>query len=302
MRIELQPAFVLHTRPYRDTSLLVDFFTPNYGRITAVARGVRKPKARTRALLNPFNRLLISLQGKSDLKLLTAVEADNCCFNLRAEHLYSGFYINELLMRILRETEAQQALFDIYQINLKHLQDHSAIEPILRNFELDLLGELGYGIDFQHDALTGDLISAAKNYHFIAQQGFNQAAQNQTLQSQTLPNQISLQPVISQQGRSELVISQPKEAELIPVVTSMTAPTVTSATSIAAPITTFPSYDAGTKLIIPGLAILAIAERNFSAPETKQYAKYLSRLMLKPLLGNRPLNSRNLFLQPRPKG
>ena len=96
MRVDLQPAYILHSRPYRDTSLLIDFLTPDFGRVTAVARGVRKTKTPKRQLLNPFNRLLICWQGKSDMKLLTSFESDNHFLTLIANHLYSGFYLNEL--------------------------------------------------------------------------------------------------------------------------------------------------------------------------------------------------------------
>lgn len=172
MRIELQPAYVLHSRPYRDTSLLIDFFTPAYGRIAAVARGVRQRKTRTRSLLNPFTRLLISLQGKTDLKLLTAVESDNHFVSLQGEQLYSGFYLNELLIRLLPEMDAHDILFDHYQMSLYSLQEAGALEPVLRNFELAVLEELGYGIDFERDAETGDAIAPQVNYQFEMHKGF----------------------------------------------------------------------------------------------------------------------------------
>lgn len=238
MRIELQPAYVLHTRPYRDTSLLVDFFTPSYGRVAAVARGVRKHKSRSRSLLNPFTRLLISLQGKADLKLLTAVEADHCTFHLQAERLYSGFYVNELLMRLLPEVDAQESLFDTYQASLGVLQNAEAIEPVLRDFELKLLTQLGYGLDFERDANTGEKIIVTENYRFDVHQGF-------------IRSDVQIASVIK---------------EVVPVVVS-------------------------------GVVIAAIAARDFSLIETRQVAKQLCRRMLAPLLGNKPLNSRNLFVQ-----
>jgi DNA repair protein RecO (recombination protein O) len=77
MRVDLQPAYVLHARPYRDTSLIVDLLSPDYGRITAVARGVRQAKGHKRQLLNPFHRLLVNWQGKSELKLITSFEPDH---------------------------------------------------------------------------------------------------------------------------------------------------------------------------------------------------------------------------------
>lgn len=235
MRIELQPAYVLHSRPYRDTSLLIDFFTPEYGRIAAVARGVRQRKTRTRSLLNPFTRLLISLQGKTELKLLTAVEADNQFFSLRGEQLYSAFYVNELLMRLLPEMDAHTSLFQTYQRSLQALQDAQGSEPVLRLFELELLTDLGYGVDFEHDSESGTNIQPQRNYVFEAHRGFIQI----------------IEPV------------------------------------------------AAGALVFPGTEILAMAQRDFSESRTRLLAKQLCRQMLKPLLGNKPLNSRNFFLTTR---
>lgn len=234
MRIELQPAYVLHSRPYRDTSLLIDFFTPTLGRISAVARGVRQRKTRTRSLLNPFTRLLISLQGKSDLKLLTAVEADSLFFNLQGEQLYAGFYLNELLVRLLPDMDAHEEVFDAYQASLSVLQENASLEPVLRCFELDLLAQLGYGIDFGSDAETGESIDGSENYRFDAQKGFVRIPANTSLSER--------------------------------------------------------------ELILPGLVLVSIAQRDFTEPATRRCAKLLCRQMLKPLLGSKPLNSRDFFV------
>ena len=121
MLAEHQPAYVLHTRPYRDTSLLVDFFTPEFGRLSAVVRGVRSGKAPKRNLLNPFSRLLISFQGKSNLKLVTGFEAETPNVHLLEKYLYSGFYLNELLVRLLPELDAHADIFLLYQQSLQAL-------------------------------------------------------------------------------------------------------------------------------------------------------------------------------------
>lgn len=236
MRLELQPAFILHTRPYRDTSLLIDFFTPDHGRLSAVARGMRQRKSTTRALLNPFTRLLISLQGKSELKLLTAVEADNQFFSLQGEYLYSGLYLNELLLRSLPLADPHQQLFTHYAQSLQALQAQQILEPILRCFELDLLNELGYGVDFEHDALTGAAIMAECNYVFESEQGF--------IRVEDLNH-------------------------------------------------------VGARLVLAGRTLLDIAQRDFSSVAVHSGSKQLCRQLLKPLLGHRPLRSRELFVQAR---
>lgn len=174
-RQEFLPAYIIHTRPYRDTSVLVDFFTESLGRVTAVARGVRQQKNRTRSLLTPFSRLLITLHGKQDLKLLTAVEADNRFFSLQANYLFSGFYVNELLLRSLPELDQHPELFAVYQTTLQHLHEQQPLEGVLRCFELALLADAGYGLDCENTLDTGDLIHADMPYLFL-QHGFSAAA------------------------------------------------------------------------------------------------------------------------------
>jgi len=228
MYIELQPAYILHTRPYRDTSMLVDFITPEFGRITAVARGVRSRKTPKRNLLNPFTRLLISYQGKSDLKLLTHFEAEGTHFSLVAKHLFSGFYLNELLVRLLPELDAHPHTFSLYEQSLQALTAQRDLEPLLRHFELHLLAELGYGIDFASDSQSGESIAMDLYYCLDTQSGFYLANSESNFQ-------------------------------------------------------------------FSGRHIHAIAQREFSDAEVKHTAKRITRALLKPLLGNKPLTSRELF-------
>src|SRR3989338_10559368 len=114
-RIDLQPAYVLHTQPFQNTSLLVDFFCLDHGRIRAVAKGARRPKSRTRALLQPFQPLLVTLAGRAELKTLTAVEGSVNVFNLQGTRLFSGMYLNELLVRLLLFNEGHPELYQSYQ-------------------------------------------------------------------------------------------------------------------------------------------------------------------------------------------
>ncbi|GGY65055.1 DNA repair protein RecO [Cellvibrio zantedeschiae] len=231
MSVELQPAYILHTRPYRDTSMLVDFFTPAYGRITAVARGVRSRKAPKRNLLNPFTRLLISFQGKTDLKLLTHFEAEGAHFALTAKHLFSGFYLNELLVRLLPELDAHPEIYSLYEQSLQALNAQQELEPILRYFEFQLLNELGYGIHFDADAKTGETISESCHYYLDTTLGFYVAEVDEA----TKPHSFS------------------------------------------------------------GEHLLAIAAQDFSRTDVRHTAKRISRMLLKPLLGTKPLMSRELF-------
>jgi len=107
MTIVLQPAFVLHRRPYRETSFIVELFTPDYGRIAAVARGIRKTRSRTAAWLQPFVPLFVSCYGKGELLTLNQVEANGFLHVLTGKNLRCGFYLNELLMRLLPKHDQQ---------------------------------------------------------------------------------------------------------------------------------------------------------------------------------------------------
>ncbi|MGH1485883.1 MAG: DNA repair protein RecO [Cellvibrionaceae bacterium] len=172
MRVELEPIFVLHTRPYRDTSLLVDIFSQNYGCLTLVAKGARKPKQNQRHLLQPFIPLLASWQGKSQLKTLIAIEAVADRYNLQGKFLYSGMYANELLSYLLTSGDAAPDIFKLYHSLLQYLNEKNELEPGLRRFELLLLSELGYGIDFTSEAINGDSIQASQHYGLIVDRGF----------------------------------------------------------------------------------------------------------------------------------
>lgn len=145
MRIDLQPAYILHTRPYRDTSALIDLLTLDYGLVRAVGRGVRG--GRRRMPLQQHQPLLVSLSGKGELLTLTHAEAAAPGFYLTGDRLFSAMYLNELLSRLLQHQESHPALYRLYQLSLLKLQQTYPLEPLLREFEWFLLQELGYGID-----------------------------------------------------------------------------------------------------------------------------------------------------------
>lgn len=176
MRISLQPAFVLHHRPYRETSLIVDLFTRDYGRIAVVAKGVRTPKSRIRACLQPFNPLLITWQGKSELLSLSGAEGNGVPLRLFGDCLLSAFYINELLVRVLHKYDPHPKLYTIYQetlIELHHFKEGKlGLLRTLRIFEKKLLEELGYGLQLQYDISNGKPLIENQNYFFIPEQGF----------------------------------------------------------------------------------------------------------------------------------
>ncbi len=145
-KILLEPAFVLHSRCYRETSVLLTLFTQHEGRVDLVAKGVRQAKSKTSGLLQPFFPLLISFAGKTELMTLTQVEPHGALSMLQGHHLFAGFYLNELLIYFLQKHDPHPILFKHYQEAIKVLSKHGEIEPILRQFEKNLLAEIGYGI------------------------------------------------------------------------------------------------------------------------------------------------------------
>lgn len=171
-RVNLQPAYILHTRAYRDTSLLVDFFTLDHGLLRAVARGARGPKSAKRALLQPLQPLLISLAGRGELLTLTEAEHAAPAFRLVGERLFSALYMNELLMRLIHPHEPHPLVYRLYQQSMLKLQHENSIEPVLRRFEWQLLDELGYAPDMEHDMVSGHALQPDACYLFNPESGF----------------------------------------------------------------------------------------------------------------------------------
>lgn len=188
-RVDLQPAYVLHARPYRETSMLVDFITPEFGHISTVVKGARSHKTRRQSLLQPFGRLLISWQGKKELKTLLTVEDQYARLMLHGDALFSGMYINELLIHMLKTQDHCELLFDSYESLVQTLATEADIEPPLRCFEMLLLEELGYGIPFPVPAGTGisttcDTENLAVQYYYADDGRFIE------LQGQPQPGQL----------------------------------------------------------------------------------------------------------------
>ncbi len=142
-----QPAFVLHSRPYKESSALVDLFTPQ-GRLRAVMRAAR---GKAGSLIRPFVSLEVELRGKSELKTVARLESAGPAHWLDGQALFSGMYLNELLIRLLPAEDAHPALFDHYVATLPALVAHRPLEPLLRAFEWRLLSELGYGFALDVD-------------------------------------------------------------------------------------------------------------------------------------------------------
>lgn len=163
--VYLQPALVLHRRAYRESSLLIDAITRDYGVVSLIAKGVRREKSRTAVLLQPFCRLQVSFLNKNELKTLIGVELIES-FALERLALYCGFYVNELLQRLCVRHDACPELFDRYQACLQALSVDEGVERALRYFELDLLTLLGFGVDLEQDAASQALVQPDRRYDY----------------------------------------------------------------------------------------------------------------------------------------
>ncbi|MDP6653813.1 MAG: DNA repair protein RecO [Gammaproteobacteria bacterium] len=171
-RVLLQPAYVLHRAPFQNTSLLVDFFMLDYGRVRAVAKGARREKSKYRPLLQPFHPLLVSVSGRGEVKTVASVETGLAAILLQGERLFSGLYVNELLTRLLHNHEEHTVLYKHYQETLIALQGSENIETVLRRFELNLLAELGYAINLEEDFCSHEAIEPDSHYRFTPDMGF----------------------------------------------------------------------------------------------------------------------------------
>ena len=173
MRIALQPAFLLHRKPYRDSSRIYDFFTLEHGVISVMAKSVwRKEKGGSLAsLIQPFTPLLISFVGRASLKTLSKVELADNHKNLTGERIFCALYLNELLLKLVGRNIPYPELFGYYSRSLDALKIATYVEEPLRSFELFLLAELGYEIDLETDS-TGSPINECANYLYEPAHGF----------------------------------------------------------------------------------------------------------------------------------
>ncbi|HLV48710.1 MAG TPA: DNA repair protein RecO [Aliidiomarina sp.] len=222
-------AFILHRWPYQEHSFLLDLFTAEYGRKRVLARGVRGAKNKWRGALEPFNHIDVQWRGRGDLPTLQHADVVTC-YPLQGHYLYSGFYANELLQRLLPEQYPAPELFSDYCNTLSLLSDKALLEPVLRRFEWQLLSRLDISFSWLEDAITGEPIHTDQCYVFYPEQGF------------------------------VAVAMKPANA-----------------------------------FVLQGRDILALADFKLdSEVRLKQY-KQLMRAALQPHLGNKPLQSRNLF-------
>lgn len=235
-RVLLEHAYVLHRRSYRETSFLVDFFCLEHGRVTLLARGVKKRASSLPGILQPFIPLVVSWGGKGELMTLTHVEAHGDPTSLQGECLFAGLYLNELLTCLLEKGDAHPALFHAYTNALLDMRQGLLHQKTLRRFEKVLLEEIGYGPLPKIDSSLHNRFDSEQWYRFVPEHGFE--------------------------------------------------------------LSTMRGVSPASGNVFSGKSILAMAMEQWDDPVTLQEAKRLTRLVLAPLLGNRPIYSRQLFIQP----
>jgi DNA repair protein RecO (recombination protein O) len=172
MRIEQQPAYVLHSRPYRETSLLLECLTRDHGRIGVVARGVRRERSRLqRAQLEPFQSLAMDLLQRGELAALQAVEGAGAPVRLIGDAGLAGLYLNELVVRLTGRQDPQPELFAAYAQTLPRLATSEPLAWSLRRFERDLLEAIGYGLQLAFEAESGEPVEPDQLYRYTVEQG-----------------------------------------------------------------------------------------------------------------------------------
>ena len=165
-----QAVYVLHTYPFKETSLVVELFSQQFGRIAAVAKGARRPHSAMRGMLQSFQMLSGAWSGKNELKTLHSLDWNAGLTLIKGEALMCGFYMNELLLRLLPREDAHESLFEYYANALQTLANGANLAITLRRFELKFLQEMGYAVPLLQDE-NGVEILADKTYHYEAEYG-----------------------------------------------------------------------------------------------------------------------------------
>lgn len=157
-RIADQPGFVLHSYPYRETSLIIDVLTRDHGRLALVAKGAKRPHSALRGVLQTFQPLALSWTGRGEVKTLTRAEWVGGMLPLQGDALVCGFYLNELIVRFCAREDPHPTLFHHYAVTLARLAHDEPAALVLRSFERVLLRDTGYAVTFGTAGLSGQLI------------------------------------------------------------------------------------------------------------------------------------------------
>ena len=170
-RVQQQPAYILHRRPFRDSSQILDILTREHGKVAVVARGSRGSKSRLAGVLRPFLPLRVSWVAKSDLGTLTGAEAAGAPSGLRGDALLSAYYVNELMLHFLHRHDPQPEIYELYAQAIQALCGASNVAACLRHFELEFLSLLGYAVNLDREAGTETDVDPDRNYGYRVEEG-----------------------------------------------------------------------------------------------------------------------------------
>jgi len=171
--IENEPAYLMHQRPFSESSQIINLFSRHFGRVDVIAKGSKRPKSKFKSFLQPFLPILVSWSGRSQLKTLRSIDLNiKQKTTLPNTQLMSAFYLNELILSLLTTTDPYPELFDCYALTIDKLSDIDSSEAVLRIFEINLLSQIGYAINFQTEAMSSNEIEAEQVYRFVVEQGF----------------------------------------------------------------------------------------------------------------------------------
>jgi len=172
VRIQDQPAYILHHRPFRDTSQILEVITRDHGRLSLMSRGSRGAKSRLKSILQPFRPLIVGWSGKGEMPTLTSAEPQAVkVLTLTGKALPSAFYINELTIKLLHKHDVHESIYQLYESIISLLAEKHEIEPVLRLFEKQLLEELGFGLNLAVNAESGEAIIADETYAYYLEHG-----------------------------------------------------------------------------------------------------------------------------------
>ena len=181
MQVNAEPAYILHKRPYREASQILEIFSRNHGRLSLMSRGSRGPRSRTSGLLQPLRPLLLSWYGRGEMPGLKGVDvADTRPPELKGKALMSAMYLNELLVILLHRNDVHESLFSDYHETLYTLPRAGELETVLRYFEKNLLEQTGFGLNLVQDADSGEPVRPDREYAYLFEHGpvLNRAAQS----------------------------------------------------------------------------------------------------------------------------
>lgn len=166
-----EAGYVLHGYPYQETSLIIEVFTREFGRVAMVAKGAKRPHSPLRSVLMPFHALTLDWSGRAELKTLRTAEWRGAFRLLTGRALICGFYLNELLLKLLHRDDPHESLYDAYEQTLQALLDQGDHAAVLRSFEKRLLGELGYALILDHDAESQQPLRPQQRYQYVIGRG-----------------------------------------------------------------------------------------------------------------------------------